>query len=50
MTTDPDIYRLAAPLTPEERAELDRRHADLETGTAQGMTLDELKQSLLTPR
>jgi putative addiction module component (TIGR02574 family) len=37
----------AVPLTAEQRAELDRRHAELESGEVQGITLDELRQSLL---
>jgi putative addiction module component (TIGR02574 family) len=41
---------LASALTPEEQAELDRRHADLESGAVKGITLDELKQSLLSRR
>jgi hypothetical protein len=41
---------LASPLTPEERADLDRRNADLESGEVQGVMLDELKRSLLNGR
>jgi putative addiction module component (TIGR02574 family) len=40
----------AMPLTAEDRAEIDRRHAELESGEAQGVSLDEMRQSLLTRR
>jgi putative addiction module component (TIGR02574 family) len=40
----------AMPLTAEDRAEINRRHAQLESGEVQGISLDELRQSLLTRR
>ncbi len=40
----------AMPLTAEQRAELDRGHAELDSGEGQGISLDELRQSLLTRR
>jgi putative addiction module component (TIGR02574 family) len=36
----------AMPLTVEQRAELGRRNAELETGAVQGIGLEELRQSL----
>jgi putative addiction module component (TIGR02574 family) len=38
------------PLTGEQRAEIERRHAELESGAVQGIPLDELRQSLLSRR
>jgi putative addiction module component (TIGR02574 family) len=40
----------AMPLTAEDRAEINRRHAQLESGEAQGVSLDMIRQSLLTRR
>jgi putative addiction module component (TIGR02574 family) len=36
----------AAPISAELRAELDRRHAELDSGQVQGITLEELRQAL----
>jgi putative addiction module component (TIGR02574 family) len=41
---------LAMPLTAEQRAELQRRDADMESGALQGMPWEEVKKSLLTRR
>jgi putative addiction module component (TIGR02574 family) len=40
----------AMPLTSEQKAELDRRHAELESGAVRGIPWEEMRQSLLTPR
>ena len=41
---------LALPLTAEQRAELQRRDADMESGAVRGMPWEEVKKSLLTRR
>jgi putative addiction module component (TIGR02574 family) len=41
---------LAVPLTAEQRAELQRRDADMESGAVRGIPWDEVKKSLLTRR
>jgi putative addiction module component (TIGR02574 family) len=41
---------LAVPLTAEQRAELQRRDADMESGTVRGIPWEEVKKSLLTRR
>jgi putative addiction module component (TIGR02574 family) len=41
---------LAVPLSAEQRAELQRRDADMESGAVQGIPWEEVKQSLLTRR
>jgi hypothetical protein len=42
--------RDAMTLTPEQLAELDRHHAQLESGEVQGISPDELRQSLINRR
>jgi putative addiction module component (TIGR02574 family) len=41
---------LAVPLTAEQRAELQRRDADMESGAVRGIPWEEVKKSLLTRR
>jgi putative addiction module component (TIGR02574 family) len=41
---------LAVPLTAEQRSELQRRDADMESGAVQGIPWEEVKKSLLTRR
>jgi putative addiction module component (TIGR02574 family) len=48
-----DIIRddaLAMPLTTEQRTELQRRDADLESGAVRGIPWEEVKKSLLARR
>lgn len=45
----PDDIRVQ-PLTTEQRAEIERRDAELQSGAVQGIGLDELRQSLLSRR
>jgi putative addiction module component (TIGR02574 family) len=40
----------AMKLTAEERAEIERRHAELESGAVQGIPLERMRQSLLSRR
>lgn len=40
----------AMPLTAEQRAELQRRDADLESGAVRGIPWEDVKKSLLTRR
>ena len=40
----------ADPLTAEQRAMIDRRHVELESGAVPGIPLDKLRQSLLDRR
>lgn len=47
---DPQDDIRAEPLTAEQRAEIERRDAELESGAVQGIGLDELRQSLLKRR
>jgi putative addiction module component (TIGR02574 family) len=41
---------MAVPLTAEQRAELQRRDADMESGTVRGIPWEQVKKSLLTRR
>ena len=41
---------MAVPLTAEQRAELQRRDADMESGAVRGIPWEEVKKSLLTCR
>jgi putative addiction module component (TIGR02574 family) len=41
---------LAMPLTAEQRAELQRRDADMESGAVRGIPWEEVKKALLTRR
>jgi putative addiction module component (TIGR02574 family) len=41
---------LAVPLIPEQRAELQRRDSDMESGAVRGIPWQEVKKSLLTRR
>jgi putative addiction module component (TIGR02574 family) len=41
---------MAVPLTAEQRAELQRRDADRESGAVRGIPWEEVKKSLLTTR
>jgi putative addiction module component (TIGR02574 family) len=40
----------AMPLTAAQRAEIERRHAELESGAVQGIPLERMRQSLLRRR
>lgn len=40
----------AMPLTTDQKAELERRHAELESGVVQGIPWEEVRQSLLSRR
>jgi putative addiction module component (TIGR02574 family) len=40
----------AMPLTAEQKAELERRHTEMQSGTVRGIPWEEVRQSLLSRR